>query len=227
MGRRSTKHALAEHQTLLPGFEALQQIPIGRCYTPDALAAAVLDAALSYYDDVGRDYPTSLVEPSVGGGSFLRAAAAVPRLSGCRTFGVDVDPHALGLQAADVPVLGSWPEVAPALAKRVEGVPYALVIGNPPFDSPPEHVAARDHVRATLSHFPESLAAFLLPLGYLGVAGWDGLLAETEERLDIWRVVGRPWPERLREVALFVWRPRWHVHTLGAGGGLRRLPWRS
>jgi hypothetical protein len=232
MARRAA--SAYQQQAILPGFEALQPIaigdPLGRCYTPDALSVAVLAAALSYYDEVARPYPTLLVEPSVGGGSFLRAAEGESGLRLARTVAVDLDPAAPGLAAADHAFVGDWPERAPEVARLYHAQRWSgdvLVVGNPPFDSPPEHTAARDHVRATLEHLPDALLAFILPLGYLGVAGWDSLLAEHGDRLDLWRIVGRPWPERIREVALYVWRPRWHVHTLGAGGGLRRLQWRA
>jgi 16S rRNA C1402 N4-methylase RsmH len=78
---------------------------LDRCYTPDVLAADVVDT-LDLHGD-----PT-VVEPSAGGGAFVRALRA--RLAGRGSvIAVDVDPGATRFPYVHH-VAGSWPSVAAA-----------------------------------------------------------------------------------------------------------------
>lgn len=93
-------------------------------YTPDALALAITRAVSHAIET-----PRLVVEPSVGGGAFVRAARAV--WPGVPVLGIDIDPDAPGLALCDEAIVGDW-----LTAPFSRGLAYcddALVIGNPPF----------------------------------------------------------------------------------------------
>lgn len=125
---------------------ARERDPLDRYYTPPELAAACV-ATL----DIPA--PATIVEPSVGGGAFLRAARA--RWPDTVRVAVDVDHTAAGLAEGHYRYVEDWPRAAARL-------PYApsLIIGNPPY----RH--AEEHLRAALATGARTIA-FLLRLGFL------------------------------------------------------------
>lgn len=75
----------------------------------------------------------SVLEPSVGGGAWIRALRAAGHHG--RTTGVDIDPHAAGLQVVDTPIRGDFLQ-----AQTGDG--FDLCLGNPPFGVAGQHLAA-------------------------------------------------------------------------------------
>lgn len=170
--------------------------PLDRFFTPDALAHIIVAELRAMIPT-----PRHIVEPSVGGGAFARAARrAWPE---ARITGVDVDPAAEGKRDVDTFVLGDWPE----LAGRLEVVD--LVLGNPPFTG----VAAIPHVEAALSTLAPTVA-LILPWSCLGgVQAWSDLM-DGRFRPEFARTIApRPWPKNVRETALFVWTLSAPAHT--------------
>jgi hypothetical protein len=117
---------------------------------------------LATVDTVG-DYGGCVIEPSVGGGSFLAAAKElIPR---ALRFAVDIDPDAPGLKPKDQHnLVGDWLEV--------RGAPFhgAVIIGNPPYSE------AELHLRHAFTMQPLYVGA-LLRLGFLA----------TESRREFWK----------------------------------------
>lgn len=171
-------------QPALPGLAA--PIPIGdpldRCYTPEALARAVVRA-------LPIETPREVWEPSAGGGAFVRAIRE--RWPSARVLGVDVDPAAPARSLCNDWITGSWPEVARELAR-----PPRVIVGNPPFGE------ALEHVEAALRF--DTFVAFILPLAYLGVGAWQPLFA-ARPPARLRPITGRPWPARVRETAVYEW----------------------
>lgn len=169
-----------------------------RCYTPDALAEAVVAAVLPH---PVWHYPR-VVEPSVGGGAFVRSIRK--RMHSAHVMGVDLDPEALGLEPCHNAVGGlSW------CSSELDGPGFRdvfcwsevdLVIGNPPF------AAAADHVLTARRRCPAAVIAFILPLANLGVQKWQ-VLFRAHPVAVVHTIVGRPWPKLVRETAVFEWRP--------------------
>jgi hypothetical protein len=158
--------------------------PLDRCYTPQALADAivhVLDTAP----------PAFVLEPSVGGGAFVRAVRKRWG-DGPHIDGIDIDPTADGLRLCDASIVGP----AQDLAGADPTMKYDLIIGNPPFSE------ALEHVSRFVKRCPR--VVMILPLAYLGVQEWDELLT-TRPPSRIYRIVGRPWPDRIRETAVYEW----------------------
>lgn len=93
-------------------------------YTPDALALAITRAVSHTIDR-----PRLVVEPSVGGGAFVRAAREV--WPGVPVLGYDVDPDAPGLALCDEAIVGDW--LTEPFSRGLAYCTDALVIGNPPF----------------------------------------------------------------------------------------------
>jgi hypothetical protein len=171
----------------------LAPVPIGdeldRDYTPDRLALTIcrrLDLTMTI---------RRVVEPSVGGGAFARAARATwPHVI---VHGVDVDPDAAGVRWCDSHVTGSW------LDEPLPGRPYDLVLGNPPFSG----TTAVEHVEHALVPGRARYVALILPLAYLAVDRWAHLLRESAGLDAVWPIRPRPWGERVRETAVYVWAP--------------------
>lgn len=192
-------------QPTLDGIAA----PIGahdtgdRYYTPDDLAWACCSAIVARCPSFA---PTRVVEPSVGGGAFVRA---IRRKWGrtLRTLeGYDIDPDAAGLRDVDIRWVMPWEAPGSLIVPD-------LILGNPPFSGD----TAIEHVRtARLCIGPAGIVAFILPLSYLGVQRWDRLVSEAA---GIGRIVGRPWPV-VREVALYVWTDRANFER-----GMFRVAW--
>lgn len=133
---------------------------LDRYYTPQALADAIV-AAIPLNAVHGDGYA---VEPSVGGGAFVRAVHKLRR--GLDVIGLDIDPNAEGLAVADdraVVDFADW---------RPWGNGPRLIIGNPPF----RHAEA--HIRHALSIVaPGGTVCFLLRLAML----------EGQARRAFWR----------------------------------------
>lgn len=164
--------------------------PHGRAYTPDDLAHAAVErvGALLGFS------PSVVVEPSAGGGAFVRAARE--RWPDALLIGVDLLATAEGLDACDVAHVGDWTDPGLSLFTRPE-----LTIGNPPFT---EGVAV-DHVGAALSR--GGALALVLPWSFFGgVKRWDRLHGEWRPHQVI-PITPRPWGHLVRETALYVWLP--------------------
>ena len=190
--------------------------PVGdgldRCYTPLPLAQAIVDSL--------EIRPTDLiVEPSVGGGSFVRAL--IKRLGRCSIVGVDLDSAAEGLRLVDPRLVGSWPDVAEDWRRRI---PYGdhpgepdVIVGNPPFSGD----TAIPHVEAALDLKPR-IVALILPWAFPAVDRWAHLMDGDRRPALVRPIRPRPWGDKLRESALYVWTPREVV----AETVMRPLVWR-
>lgn len=163
--------------------------PLGRCYTEQPLADAIV-AAL----DLAAP-PAMVLEPSVGGGSFARAARR--RWPGSWLIGVDIDPDAAGFAHCDTAMRADFL----GLPDDWQGPDVDLIVGNPDFGRKDPTVPLA-HARACVGLDP-TVCALILPLGYLGIACWAGFLAEHPPKW-IRRIIGRPW-EVVREVAVYEW----------------------
>lgn len=149
-------------------------------HTPDALA----EVLVGLLDDVfptPRDQPW-ILEPSVGGGAFVRALRA--RHPGSPVIGCDVDADSPGLALCDHAVTGDWVELANKISTKGRRN-IALVLGNPPYTH------AEEHLRAALEVAPH--VAMLLRLAFL----------EGGKRFAWWREHG----PRLRSVHVLAERP--------------------
>lgn len=138
-----------------------KRLPRDAYLTPDPVAQACL---LSVAPGVGLTArkPTTVIEPSVGGGAFARAARSVwgtPQI-----WGVDTNPAAAGFQDCDHVIVGDWLDV-----KFPDWRPDAIV-GNPPYRDAQTHI---EHALATGAPF----VGFLLRLAFL----------EGQARAPFWR----------------------------------------
>jgi hypothetical protein len=131
------------------------RLPNDAYFTPDAVALACVKATAT-------PTPRFVLEPSVGGGAFARAAKEV--WGPCEVTGVDIDPDAPGLAECDYWFKCSF------LNWRLRFIQPHWVIGNPPFSD------AEAHIRHALSFNPVYGAAFLLRLAFL----------ETQKRRAFW-----------------------------------------
>lgn len=183
------------HPTLFGTPDGLGPVgdPLGQVYTPIPLADAVVRAL-----KIGP--PEVVVEPSVGGGSFVRAVRA--RWPSVVVHGVDINPEAAGFPLCDRHTAGDWPTVA-RYWSRLGNRPVDLVVGNPPFGQAVGLDVTIAHVLAALDLAP--IVALVLPLPYLCGAEFDRVW-QHQRPARVHRVIGRPWPTRLREVAVFEWR---------------------
>lgn len=177
----------------LPGLAAIPPVrdELDRRYTPQSLADAIVDR-LYIGDNV---LCPTVLEPSVGGGAFVRAVRH--RWPDAEVMGVDIDADAPGFHGCDVTHRGTFLHVDSdykPLGSRID-----LIIGNPPFGQ------ALEHVRHALTF--GCPVVFILPLAYLGVQAWAPLLTGPKRPAFVWPIVGRPWPEHVRECAVFGWEP--------------------
>lgn len=134
-------------------------------YTDDRVALALVKSLHP------RVFAGSILEPSVGGGAFVRAVRLARGDHRADViFGVDIDSAAPGLPEADVPVVGNFLDAC-LFEEMMEGAP-SLVIGNPPFSG------AEDHIRRAMEVvLPFGTVAFILRLNFLG----------TIKRRDLWK----------------------------------------
>lgn len=178
---------------------------LDRCYTKPALSQAMVYAIRATY---GETFDL-VVEPHVGGGNIAREVAFAfhgrPHL-----VGVDVDPEAAGFDACDEWHVADWPAFAAewaAILRGATGLHHPtllqrpdLIVGNPPFSDD----TAIEHVEAALALRP-LVTAFILPWGYFGVARWRHLLKGAVKPAIVRPIEGRPWPDKIREVAIYEW----------------------
>jgi predicted RNA methylase len=182
------------------------RIPLDAYFTPDPLAVALV----SLLDIRNGDM---VIEPSCGGGAFVRAIhAAAPS---AHVLGIDINPDAPGLVAADSSMVGDWPALAPSLEVAT------WVVGNPPYGAAASHIAAA--LDAGLN------VAMLLRLAML----------EGGARFAWWRECAAP---RLHTVYALAERPSftgggtdsaaygwfvWGPEPVAGGPRLRWLSWRD
>jgi hypothetical protein len=102
-----------------------------------------------------------VLEPSVGGGSWVRALRELDL--GLHITGIDIDAGARGLALCDAAVVDDF------LSIGVVGARFDFAIGNPPYD------VAERHVRGALDVADN--CAMLLRAAFV----------ETDERFDFWR----------------------------------------
>ena len=105
--------------------------PLDRCYTPKALAQAIVDQLDIRPGD-------TVLEGAVGSGAFVEALLA----AGADLWVNDLDPDAAGLrmvapERASQADFGQWDAERPASWP----VRFDWIIGNPPFKRADEHVA--------------------------------------------------------------------------------------
>ena len=130
-------------------------------YTPDALARVLVGLLPIAAGD-------TVLEPSVGGGAFVRS------LSDVHSVGIDIDPNAAGFSACNEAHVADF-----------AGCPRRAnwIVGNPPFQ------AAEAHVRHALDLAPN--VAMLLRLAFLETAGrlpfWRSFPAHR-----VWVLAERP-----------------------------------
>lgn len=150
---------------LTPPEEHTGRRELDAYYTPRALADALVGHIPVPVP--ARSLLPRILEPSVGTGSFLRAARA--RWGQVETWGLDLDPTAAGLAVADHARVGDF------LADgSLDGWPEAfdVVIGNPPY------AEAEAHVRRALACTRRlGVCAMLLRMGFL----------ESIERFQFWQ----------------------------------------
>jgi hypothetical protein len=171
--------------------------PLGRTYTPDAVALACCRALAA----MGCD-PSVVREPCVGGGAFVRAVAEVwsqQVVVGGWIDAADIDPNAPGLGMASrygeaSMVDATDPVPAPGLTPR-----YDLIITNPPFGEEAGDV----DVRIYAAQRPAcDWLALLMPIEHACLKRW----AEPMQSAVIVPLTGRVWSV-VRGMALYVWGP--------------------
>lgn len=178
------------------------RIALDAYYTPDALASA----CVSVLTDVA---PEHVVEPSVGGGAFVRAVRA--RWPKAFVSGYDLDPEAKGAALCDDFYNTSWLTIAPTSKPD-------LIVGNPPYAD------AEAHVRKALERVAQGgTVGMLLRLAFL----------ETKKRRAFWSL----WGSYLDTVYVLAERPSfmangkhdscaygWFVWRKAAGCSSRVVP---
>jgi hypothetical protein len=158
---------------------------LGRSYTPDNVAAAIVDRVLAL------GVTCTWLEPCVGGGAFVRAIRARDEVG--RICGVDLDRGAPGLALVDDPVLADftmWP-----LVQR-----WGVAITNPPFGPDVGQGTTLEIARRAI--VSADVCALLLPGDYLTQVGWAELV---ESCAEVWPIVGRVW-SHTRGMVVYVWR---------------------
>jgi len=169
---------------------------LDRHYTPDRLALIICERLAEHITP-----PRTIIEPSVGGGAFARAARKV--WPGVYIIGVDIDPQAEGAKYCDEFIVGDFVELAATGKLSAD-----MVLGNPPFSGKTDAQLMRTiaHVR-TACHIGKA-ACLLLPWGpFGGVDQWAPIFRGKNAPDNAWPVTGpRPWPEHVRETAAYLWR---------------------
>lgn len=190
----------------LPGVRPAFEIgdELDRCFTPQPLADAVVRWLMMELAAAGEPMPLVIVEPSVGDGSFVRSCRRA--WPAAFIVGCDIDPDAQGLKLVDQAVVGDWVEMAAQVATYCQGLDMGLgrswvpgvdlVIGNPPFGEAVAHWLAGP--AAGLG----SLQAMIMPWGYPGVKSWREPF-EVAKPSKVRPILGRPWPKRVRETAVY------------------------
>ena len=161
---------------------------LDRHFTPDALARVICQRIARIIDE-----PRIILEPSVGGGAFVRAARRTwPR---AMIIGCDVDPMAEGRHIVDEFIEGDFPAI------DWTSDAFDLVLGNPPFSG----ATAIRHVEAAKA--VGDAVCFVLPWSPLGgVSRWAEHMSGTGAPSYAFPIAPRPWPKSIRETAAMLWR---------------------
>lgn len=180
--------------------------PLDRHYTPYPAAAQIVERVARFYEAA----PAVVVEPSVGGGNFIRAAKR--RWPDCYTIGVDIDDGAEGLSIVDLAIVGDWEEKAEEAfkaAKKAERtrIGQVLALGNTPFKARSKKQRERciNHVKLCLTN--AQTTCLILPWAVLGgVDAWSPIVTGRHTPRYAWPIAPRPWGDHVRETAAFMWR---------------------
>lgn len=173
---------------------------LDRFYTTDRLARMCLERMLVDVPPGGM-----VLEPSCGGGAFVRAASW--RWPGVDVVALDVDPDADGFRFAE------HGRVADFLTERPREL-VSVVVGNPPFAGESRGL---EHVRRALMW--GDVVGFILPIARAeGTGGWGEFLDEHPP-VAVHPIAGRPW-NVVRGCAFWVWHRqpgayRWHQRITG------------
>lgn len=173
--------------------------PGDRHFTPFPLARIVVEAVDQVSTLVLGRPPRVVVEPSVGGGTIARAVRE--RWPTALLHGVDIDEQCEGRGVVDAFTLADWVDCSwPNVAE--------VVVGNPPFTGD----TAIAHIRKARDVAP--IVGFILPWEAAGAGREDDYWTEflfgdlADEPVLIRPVVGpRPWPNSIRQAAVYVWAP--------------------
>lgn len=181
---------------------------LDRHYTPQRLADRIVDLLI----DLGHLEEGWIVEPSVGGGAFVRALRRHERGGGYPRrpiIGVDKDPAAPGLSLCDRFLRGDAAALVPSIHVHLGESPRTA-LGNVPFGGPrlkqgrapgdPPYIGAH-HVLACLE--AASVVATILPYAWLAVDPLGPLLFDRHPPVEVHRIAGRPW-KVTRDAALYV-----------------------
>ncbi len=189
----------------------------GAFYTPDDLATVLTRWALA-------SRPGTVLDPSYGGCSFVRAAVGVLREMRANrprslVYGVDIDPacvdHANGLLPERNHLTADFLDVSPG---ELRGLPFRAIVGNPPYvrhhwlrgreRSAARSAAAASGIRlpataSTWAYFVIHALRFLAPDGRLAL-----LLPEALLQADYARPVRDALQRRFADVLLVHLRDR-------------------
>lgn len=125
--------------------------PLDRYYTPDELAAELLR-----YIPITPGADLRVLEPSVGGGAWVRAIERDDAWDSAEVHVCDIDPQAPGLiHPRAVEAYGC------GFLALCQDSRYDVILGNPPYRD------AEAHVRWALDLAPQGVVAFLLRLSFL------------------------------------------------------------
>ena len=169
--------------------------PLGRSYTPDHVALAIVQRLRSLW---AAGQPLSIVEPCAGGGAFLRAALESGPVHGL--VALDISSDAPALRDPDLRWDGYVHDAVTTLPRSGA---WDLAATNPPFGK----AVGQRTTLAIVDRMREAadVAAVLVPLGYLGQTGWAG---RVEACRHVWPIVGRRVWEHDREMVVLVWDRR-------------------
>ena len=104
------------------------------------------------------------VEPSAGGGAFLRALKAVPDTSKCRWFACDIDPHEDAIEKKDF--------LKDDISQFLPSGGRVVVLGNPPFGKKGKLAAA--FINKGLEY--SSIVGFILPIQFNKFSGHNQIV---------------------------------------------------
>ena len=148
-------------------------LPLGAYQTPQPVANGLVRLLAPILQ-----YGQNVLEPSVGGGAFLRAVKAeTGPVVQHNYFGIDIDPSAAGLR---LPFGGG--KVGDFLTVEPWSMVPTLIIGNPPFSLP---TSGGKPVPAAELHIKRALS-LLAPGGHLAFLLRLALLEGIERRKTLW-----------------------------------------
>jgi hypothetical protein len=175
----------------LPGMEPPPTVgdELDRFYTPFPLALAI---AVRRFAALRASAVPYVVEPSCGGGAFVRACHHVEPVA--LVEALDADPMAKGLALASYGTVVDFLDWRPTHA-------IDLMLGNFPFGDLEAHL---DHA---LGMRPR-MASFILPLDRLGRGSMFHRWFDRPHGMRLASVEAihpRPWPDHVRETACYTW----------------------